>query len=65
MALVRKMTIDNSAILYKTAKLLNCEWLLEATRSYIEENFEKVVKAKSFEELDKESLLELLRHKVG
>lgn len=61
--LAAHIDIENAAMLYKYAKMYQCSRLREVTLVFIEENFREVIETASFEDLDKDSILEIMRFK--
>ena len=60
---VALLTVENAASLYQLAKNYECSSLREAVLVYIEERFSEVIETQAFEELDKKSMLEIMRFK--
>jgi len=60
---VSTLNVDNAAALYQLAKNFECGGLKEAVLVYIEERFSEVIETQTFEELDKRSMLEIMRFK--
>lgn len=59
--LVPSLNVDNAALLYKYAKNFQCGRLKESCLVYIEEHFNQVLATQAFEDLDKDSILEIMR----
>jgi hypothetical protein len=57
------LNVENAAALYQMAKNFECTGLIEAVLVYIEERFSEVIETQTFEELDKRSMLEIMRFK--
>lgn len=61
--LAASITVENSALLYKYAKAFRSERLKEVCLVFIEENFSSVIETQAFEDLEKDSMLEIMRFK--
>ena len=57
------LTVENAAPIYQLAKTYECTSLKEAVLVFIEEHFSEVIETEAFEELDKRSMLEIMRFK--
>jgi len=60
-ALAPSICVENAALLYKYAKAYQCLRLKEICLVFIEDNFSQVICTQAFEDLDKESILEIMR----
>jgi hypothetical protein len=61
LAMINSISIENAALLFKYSKNYQCSRLKECCLVYIQEHSKEILKTASLEELDKESLLEIMR----
>mmetsp|Transcript_6640 Transcript_6640/g.6491 ORF Transcript_6640/g.6491 Transcript_6640/m.6491 type:complete len:569 (+) Transcript_6640:716-2422(+) len=59
--LVPSLSVERAAQLFKYAKNFQCGRLKEICLVYIEEHFNQVIGTQAFEDLDKDSILEIMR----
>ena len=57
-----KIYVDNVSKIFEFAHLYNYERLKYVCLCFIRENYDKVIETKSFEELQKEQMLEIMRY---
>lgn len=62
MSLASSLNFENAALLFKYSKNYQCPRLKESCLVYIQEFSEEVLKTSAIEDLDKESLLEIMRY---
>lgn len=60
-SLINSLTVENAALLFKYSKNYQCPRLKDSCLVYIQEFSEDVLKTSAIEDLDKESLLEIMR----
>jgi alpha-tubulin suppressor-like RCC1 family protein len=62
LALISSLNIENAALLFRYSKTYSCGRLKECCLVYMQEYSEEILKTSSIEDLDKDSLLEIMRY---
>ena len=61
-ALITSMNVENAALLFKYSKTYQCGRLKECCLVFMQECAEEILETSSIEDLDKDSLLEIMRY---
>ncbi len=57
-----KLDIENSAKIFKLASYYNFDKLKKISIAYINDNYKSVIESQEFEDLPRESMLEIVRY---
>ena len=62
LALITSLNIENAALLFRYSKNYQCSRLKDCCLVFIQENSDEILKTSAIEDLDKDSLLEIMRY---